>query len=333
MARIRPLVSAVLLGTALTSRPCSADQPVVQELTQPRAMPSEQQPSASAPQGTTPATNPPPPVHVGTDCAPAPDACAPACSAPVPCPPPTGPRIRIVVPPPQITFRKTRQAVTCQPSACETAPVSRPCSNQFGGAPQQPQQPSMTTINVPYTHYVPVQTYGVVPFSGVAAAPTTSFGAGFGAASNFGFGGAFGNGLVQTGGFGGVANVGFGGAGVNTNEAALRALLASMTKNQSKDAGFGAAPGEEGCKKELAELTAQVDKIRTELADFKKASETTNAKLAEAVLQIAQALKEHKTTLDQLDRKIGNGFENKSLTKTIAELSTQLEELKAKGPK
>lgn len=194
----------------------------------------------------------------------------------------------------------------------------------------------MTTVHVPYTYLVPVPTYGMMPVSGFGSAPTVGFGSslGFGSAPSVGFGSSLGFGGIQTAGFGGnIPTPGFGGNGGNINEATLRAFLAAATKSQPKETGFGSAPaGDEGCKKELAELSAQVEKIRIELTEFKKTNISTNEKLTEAIVKIAETLNAHTEKLNDLNKKVGKGFDNKSLSETLIELNTRLDQLKTNNP-
>ena len=297
MLCLRRPIWAALVG--MVAHPMSAPAADTQ-LPIPRIMPSGEAP------GTVASPNPPamalpencdPPSAIG--------ACPPLCKVHRPI---CGPRIRVIVPPAEVTYRKVCppavESANCG-SECAGPPPSR---DGFGAAPTRP---TMTTIQVPYTYMVPVPTFAVMPQTNV----------GFGAAPVGGFGA-----VPQFGGIQPVsaANAGFGAAGnpqnEAMNEAMIRALLEAM-KSQSKD-GFGAAPAsEDSCKKELAALNAKIEKLRTDLDAFRKEIAQNDVLLKEALIKLSEKIV-------IVNDKLGETKGNKTLAATIAELDAKLEKLK-----
>lgn len=313
------------IGVALLTTTVLGGEPVI--LNSPRAMPGN-------PAVTVPAPPPnyqpaPAPAYADPSCA-THDSCPVDCGPSVQCLPSCGPRVRLFASRPQIIYRTTRERRVVEAESCpaEPAPCTTSCTTGggFGAAPSRPQQPGTTTVHVPYTYWVPVPTFAMMPqqsFGGFGAVPS-----GFGAAP-MGFG------AVQTAGFtANTAATGFGSAGSNMNEAAIRAALAALLKSQGKDGGFGGV-GDDSCKKDIAELAARVDKLRSDLDEFRKISTDTQTKLTEAVgksvtdnAKIVVALKDIADTLERLNKKVGDGPDGKSLTQTMDELNKRLEKLK-----
>ncbi len=322
MPRSRLLFVIPLIGVAAYFPAGAAEQI---PLPLPMPMPKTAEPAAP------PVTLPPPVASAAGD-APAAEACAPAGQA---CGPLCGPRIRVVVPRPIITFRKICSAPE-EPTCAVSAPTcAAGCAapgnfggDGFGAAPSRPVAPTMTTIHVPYTYMVPVPTFAVMPQTssfGFGASSSAGFGAGFGAVPVGGFGGVSQFGTV--GQFGGVpaglpAGNGFGAAGNSSNDVLLRAIVAAVMK---KDGGFGAAPEADDCKKDLAAMNAKIELLRADLADFARTTRENDGKVKEAIVKLSEKLV-------IVNDKLGDTKDGKTLAATIAELDERITALKKNNP-
>lgn len=266
--------------------------------------------AVSAPLGTAAAQSPPLPVPPPPELAaptamPRPaDPCPPPC--PTPCPPPCptrcvpcppGPRVRVVVPPPEVVFR----------------PAAAKCDSGCGSAPKAPAMVNFTaTYTVPYTTttMVPVATGGFVGgFStggfasgGFAAPGVGGFQVGSPVIGGFGgvagTGGFAGAGLVPVaaGGFGAATGQagGFQAGGLTDVEAQLlRSLLgrtlAQDAQGRGASAGFGDTAGGllggRDTEARLRQVEAEIRKIKLHLA----AEVGEREKLTAAVRELVEA--------------------------------------------
>lgn len=312
MTRLRSALTALLLPAGVASTAAGNDPLAFPANVHPHAMPGNSAPPP-APVPTDPAYDPTPAVR---RIAPA-DPCAAPCpeTCTVPCPPPCptvfqrpqptcGPRIRVVVPPPEITYRA---APTTQAGGCSESVGRTPCGGpSFGAAPSRPQ-PATTTVHVPYTYMMPVPTYAMMPQTGVAfgSAPTVGFGAvptvAFGSTPVVGAGAVGTFGAVQPASLNVTApgGVSFGASGASFGAGGIEAMLLQMAlaalKGHLKDSGIGtggATPAGD-CRREIAELSARLDKLRDELVECRKSNEVTTAKLTDAIVAISATLDAH----------------------------------------
>lgn len=219
-----------------------------------------------------------------------------------------GPRIiRVVVPPAVVTYKKA-----CAPRVVEASCPAPTCSGHAASCSAAapvcpPPAPAGRTVLVPYTYYVHVPTYGVAP-GGYGAAPVGGYGMAptYGVAPPAAYGGVPpGYGAAPP--FGGVPpgygagpagyGAGPGPAGYGAAPDDLRAAIASLFgKPTPKPAG----DDKEECKKQLAELAKQVDKLQEEFAEFDQSSTRTKALLLEIVKQIGVKLEAHAQDIDGL---------------------------------
>lgn len=227
-----------------------------------------------------------------------PEKCTPTCKT---ISPSCGPVVRVVVPPAEVVFRqycpKPVETIAHGKSSC-TSPSC--LGTSFGAAPTQSSVPAMTTVHVPYTYYVTVPTYGVVPYS-----------MGFGAVPAMGLGASFpSGGVFPTGGFG-SANM--------QNEAFIKAFLNKPTKGENQ---FGSAPdANNDCNKEIAALNAKIEAMRGELSEFYKHHKENDAKVKEAIVKLSEKLM-------IVNDKLGTTKDGKTLAASIAELDERITRIK-----
>lgn len=284
--------------------------------------------SAQAP----PTPMPPTPASTELLQAPSPiDACNDPCpaSCPTVCPTVRGPRARIVIPHPIITFRKCGTRVveaSCPPELCPTmAPPCQPsCQIPYGAS-----GPRMTTVMVPYTYYVQVPTYGVVPTAGYGAAPVS-----YGAAP-----GAYGAAPVAYG----TAPVAYGIAPVSYGAAPVAYGAAPVAPPQMVYGAapvYGAPPADD-CKKSLGEINAKIEKLKTDVADLKKSNELHDKTLELhdlAFVETVKALQRHQDQINAL-KKIASddsqlkGLEGAPRLKKITDLEEAEKTLRESKPK
>ena len=311
MSRLRRLFAVAVTGAVANLPVALAVDPPAPTI--PRAMPGD-------------SVLPPPAVLAGPESCDPPatlgaclPSCAPHCRLHLPL---CGPRMRIAAPAPA-----TAPRLSCPTPVCD-AGCGVPASPGFGTGPSRPStiQPTMTTIQVPYTYMVPVPTFAMMPHTtvGFGAAPTAAIGqfgaVGFGAAPVAGFS------------FGGVqpaAATGFGAAPSGLSDAVLRNLLAAAAQGQSRDAGFGTAPAaDDPCKKELAAVNVRIDKIRQDLDEIRVALAETKQIEKKVLPMILSALEDHAALLKGISAKIGEVPDGKTLMGTVSELGARLDKLK-----
>ena len=328
------------------------------DLPHPRTV-AEPRPSGAAP-------TPPASLSSTNACLPSTDVGLVECGTPA-CEPVCGPRIRatcprptrVICPTPQVVYittkeRKVVEAARCSPEK-PTCTVGCTAPAPTGpGIGSSPQAPGTTTIHVPYTQWVPVPTYAVVPHSASWAVGYGGTQIGFGSAGGMSAFPGAGFGVMQVGGgFG--SGPGFGtGAGsgqttvgsVNITGSDLAALrLAMSVIRTGKEQGFGnMRTTDESCKKELSELAVRVEKLRAELDGVRKStdehnlhilesvrsSETNQAKVVAALQEVVVRLNQQSIQLNQLEKRVGTLPDNdKPFADVIRKLQQDVKDLGA----